>query len=147
MVEGTLAYMDVARKIFEFLETSPQLVAILVPCSVEVACHTRAFIPGFSKIAMLKKRRSRDDYYRLTVQLRQTALEELTAELIVCEADRDAAVCDYESTAAELEEATAELNLYVTLYETLQYQVNRAEAFSASVVEANQRLTRALFGY
>ncbi len=91
MARNIFANTDVARTTLGFLEATPQLVAAVVACSVDVAAVTQVFVPGFSKSAMLHKRRLCD----------QARAEEVAQQLDNAAADRLAAMAERDEAVAD----------------------------------------------
>ncbi len=75
---------DAVRTMPGFLETTPQLVAAVGACSVDIATVTQLLVPGSSKSAMLHKRRQCD----------QARAEEAAQQLGQAVFERDEAVAE-----------------------------------------------------
>jgi hypothetical protein len=121
---------DVLRTVLGFLEPVTVAAAVL-SCSPEVASLARLSAPGFSKLALLRKRAARDHartaYFELCLNQAKESRNQLNDRarglargLRTVTAERDEALVDYETAVADLEDTETHRDLVARELEETQ---------------------------
>jgi hypothetical protein len=142
MAATVFCNVDVLRCVFSFLEPAPKLVAAVLPCSSDLAAHTRFFVPGFSKTDMLCERNRREVALRRVISQQGDRINLLLSEMgdyQLLADERDEADANYEAVVGDQVQLGIQIETMHSECARAQWERDSmADAFAEHVMDAGE---------